>query len=79
MKSIEIKNCHTENDEANLKINIKHKIRDQKKVKENFINMASKEKLNFNEVFISGYEKEDNCGTYGVVNTKIRMLKRSRN
>lgn len=39
-----------------MKNNIKHKIRDQKeikKIKENFLNMASKEKFNCNEGFIS--------------------------
>ena len=46
---------------SHIKVNIKQNIRDQKKVKkknkENFTNMASKEKFNFSEAFISKYEK----------------------
>ena len=38
--------------------------------------MACKEKFNFNEVFISECEKRRICGTYGVENAKIGMLKR---
>ena len=36
--------------------------------------MASKEKFNFNEAFISKYEKRRICGIYGIVNTNIGML-----
>ena len=34
--------------------------KESKKIKENFINMTSKEKFNFNQAFISEYEKEEN-------------------
>ena len=56
---------------SHININRKHKIRDQKevkKIKENFMNMASQEKFSFNETFIRYL--------YEVINTKIGMLKR---
>ena len=61
------KNQHKTQDPRSQKI---------KKIKENFTNMACKEKFNFNEVFISECEKRRICGTYGVENAKIGMLKR---